>query len=78
MNKIRYTRLVLEIWAFTVYFSGKRRSLLHPNKAQRSFFPFYNLILKKFLEKMPERPSQILNGIWSPPPPPPPSPQGNP
>ena len=24
---------------FTVYFSGKRRSLLHPNKPQRSFFP---------------------------------------
>ena len=22
---------------FTVYFSGKRRSLLHPNTAQRSF-----------------------------------------
>ena len=36
MNKIRYTRLVLEIWGFTVYLSGKRRSLLHPNKAQRS------------------------------------------
>ena len=24
---------------FNVYFSGKRRSLLHPNTAQRSFFP---------------------------------------
>ena len=23
---------------FNVYFSGKRRSLLHPNTAQRSFF----------------------------------------
>ena len=33
MNKIRCTRLVLEIWCFTVYFSGKRRSLLHPNTA---------------------------------------------
>ena len=55
MNKIRYTRLVLEIWAFTVYFSGERRSLLHPNKAQRSFFPFYNLNLRKFLEKMPRK-----------------------
>ena len=44
MNKIRCTRLVLEIWFFTVYFSGKRRSLLHPNTAQRSFFPleFYS------------------------------------
>ena len=55
MNKIRYTRLVLEILAFTVDFWGKRRSLLHPNKAQRSFFPFYNLILRKFLEKMPRK-----------------------
>ena len=24
---------------FNVYFSGKRRSLLHPNTEQRSFFP---------------------------------------
>ena len=39
MSKIRCTCLVLEIWSFTVYFSRKRRSLLHPNKAQRSFFP---------------------------------------
>ena len=53
MNKIRCIRLVSETWCLTVYFSGKRRSLLHPNKAQRSFFPFYNLILTKFLEKMP-------------------------
>ena len=34
-----FSCLVLEIWSFTVYFSGKRRSLLHPNTAQGSFLP---------------------------------------
>ena len=38
--------------AFTLNFSEKRRSLLHPNTAQRSF-PNYNLILRKLLETMP-------------------------
>ena len=37
---------------FTVYSSGKRRSLLHPNKAQRSFFSHYNLFLGKLKEKL--------------------------
>ena len=38
---------------FNVYFSGKRRSLLHPNTAQRSFFPIiYNLFLRKLKEKL--------------------------
>ena len=32
---------------FNVHFSGKRRSLLHPNTAQRSFSPHYNLFLGK-------------------------------
>ena len=42
-------------WVFTnfnVYFSGKRRSLLHPNTAQRSFFSYYNLFLGKLKEKL--------------------------
>ena len=30
---------------FTVYFLGKRQSLLHPNMAQQSFFSDYNLFL---------------------------------
>ena len=34
-----FSSLELEIWSFTVYFSGKRRSLLHQNTAQGSFFP---------------------------------------
>ena len=37
---------------FTVYFSGKRRSLLHPNTAQQSFFSHYNLFLGKLEEKL--------------------------
>ena len=37
---------------FTVYFSEKRRSLLHPNTAQRSFFSHYNLFLGKLKEKL--------------------------
>ena len=35
---------------FNVYFSGKRRSLLHPNTAQRSFFP-----LQSFSRKLKEK-----------------------
>ena len=32
-------------------FLGKRRALLHPNTAQRSFFSHYNLFLGKLQEK---------------------------
>ena len=35
---------------FNVYFSAKRRSLLHPNTAQRSFFP-----LQSFSRKLKEK-----------------------
>ena len=45
-----FSGFVLEIWSSTV-FSGKRRSLLHPNTAQ-DFFSHYNLILRKIQEKM--------------------------
>ena len=40
---------------FTVYFSEKRRSLLHPNTAQRSFFFHYNLFLGKLKEKLAQK-----------------------
>ena len=40
---------------FTVYFSGKRRSLLHPNTVQRSFFSHYNLFLGKLKEDWSEK-----------------------
>ena len=32
---IAFFSLVLEIWFFNVYFSGKRRSLLHPMQTPR-------------------------------------------
>ena len=32
---------------FTVYFSGIRRSLLHPNTTGRSFFPITIFFVKK-------------------------------
>ena len=38
---------------FNVYFSAKRRSLLHPNTAQRSFFP-----LQSFSRKLKEKPAR--------------------
>ena len=33
--------LVLEIWSFTVYFWGKRRSLLHPEPFYGDLFMVY-------------------------------------
>ena len=38
MSTICCTRIVLEIWSFSVYFLGKRQSVLHPNPAQGSLF----------------------------------------
>ena len=46
-----FTRTIRAKESFTVYFSGKRRSLLHPNTAQLSFFPI-NLFLGKRKEKL--------------------------
>ena len=37
---------------FNVCFLGKRRSLLHPNTAQRSFFSHYDVFLGKLKEKL--------------------------
>ena len=61
ISTIRYTRLVLEVWSFTVYFeyftvyfSGKRRSLLHPNTAQRSFFPLQSYSRKTLRKNAPK------------------------
>ena len=54
MHTIRCTRQVLEIWSFDtvlcVYFSGKRRSLLHQNTAQGSFFPLQSYSKKGLRE----------------------------
>ena len=45
-----YSRSVRNM-AFTLNFSGKRRSLLLPNTAQRSFFPSQSNYSKKTLRK---------------------------
>ena len=54
LSKIHCTRFVLEKWSFTVYFLGKRPSLLHPNTAQPSFFPLQSYS-KKILRKNPSK-----------------------
>ena len=54
LSKIHCTRFVLEKWSFTVHFLGKRPSLLHPNTAQRSFFPLQSYS-KKILRKNPSK-----------------------
>ena len=56
---ITFCSLVLEIWSFTLYFSGKRRSLLHPNTAQGSFFPLQSYSKKTLQKKCPDKRSKI-------------------
>ena len=51
---IAFFSLVLEIWFFNVYFSGKRRSLLHPNTAQGSFFPLESYSKKTLRKNVPK------------------------
>ena len=46
--------LVLEIWSFTAYFSGKRRSLLHRNTVQGSFFPLQSDSKKTLRKNVPK------------------------
>ena len=40
---------------FIVYFSEKRRSLLHPNTAQRFFFPITFFFLDNVKKNWPEK-----------------------
>ena len=40
--------------AFTLNFSGKRRSLLHPNTAQRYFSPLQSYSKKTFRKNAPK------------------------
>ena len=54
-----FSSLVLETWSFTVYFLGKRRTLLHPNTGQESFFPLPSYSKKTFKKKCPEKRSKI-------------------
>ena len=39
---------------YTVYFWGKRRSSLHPNTAQRSFFPLKSYSKKTLRKNVPK------------------------
>ena len=47
-----------------VYSSGKRRSLLHPNTVQRSFFFHYNLFIGKLKEKLIRKARLITEGVY--------------
>ena len=49
------TRIVLEIWSSSVYFLGKRQSLLHPNTAQGSFFQLQSYSKKTLRKKLMPR-----------------------
>ena len=40
---------------FTIYFSGKRRSLVHPNTAQRSFFAIRIFFSENLEKNCPEK-----------------------
>ena len=48
MGKISCTRLVLDIWSFAVYFSGKRRRVLVNTKRNVLMPPGHPIILLKF------------------------------
>ena len=67
MSTIRYIHLVLEIWSFTIYFSGKRRSLLHPNTAQRSFFPLQSYSRKTLRKRLALIRSEYIGNVLMPP-----------
>ena len=62
-----YSSLVLEIWSFTVYFSEKRRSLLHPNMAQGSFFPLQSYSKKPLRKHVPESARKYKRNVLMPP-----------
>ena len=51
---IAFSSLLLDIWSFAVYFSGKRRSLLHPNTVQGSFFPLQSYSKKTLRKNVPK------------------------
>ena len=55
MSTICCTRIVLEIWSSSVYFLGKRQSLLHPNMAQGSFFQLQSYSKKTLRKKLMPR-----------------------
>ena len=52
---------------FTVYFSGKRRSLLHPNTAQGSFFPLQSYSKKTLRKNVPKSARKYKRNVLMPP-----------
>ena len=64
---IAFSSLVLEIWSFTVYFSGKRRSLLHPNTGQGSFFPLQSYSKKTLRKNVPKMARKYKQNVFMPP-----------
>ena len=74
VKMIAFFSLVLEIWSFTAYFSGKRRSLLHRNTAQGSFSPLQSYSKKTLRKNVPKcahapwasHNTPQINSIWPP------------
>ena len=62
-----FSSLILEIWSFIVYFSGKRRSLLHPNRAQGSFFPLESYSKKTLRKNAPKSAPKYKQNVLMPP-----------
>ena len=59
--------LVLELWSFTVYFSGKRRSLSHQNTGQGSFFPLQSYSKKTVRKNVPNSARKYKRNVLVPP-----------
>ena len=67
VTMIAFSRLVLEVWSFTVYFSGKRRSLLHQNTAQESFLPLKSHSKKTLRTNVPKSVRKYKRNVLMPP-----------
>ena len=61
-----FSRLVLEIWSFTVYFSGKRQSLLHPTIAQGFFSPLESYSKKTLRQNVPKSARKYKRNVLMP------------
>ena len=66
-NDYLFSSLVLEIWTFTVYFSGKGWSLLHQNMAQGSFCPLQSYSKKTLRKNVPKSVRKCKRNVLMPP-----------
>ena len=62
-----FSSLVLEIWSFTVSFSGERLSLLHPNTVQGSFLPLQPYSKKTLRKNVPKSARKYERNVLMPP-----------